>query len=327
MTYGADMLWVLSTMAYMMPDILALSVPMAFQIAILMTLTSMSQSGEIMALRAAGFSFKEIARPIFIVAVCLVFVMLALNSWLSPLGRAKVEESKEDIASKISKVNVEPKTFINLGDWDFFTEDVDKKHKTLSQVHLSRKNDDTALSTRINAATGKIAVGKAGVSLDLFNGQMQRVDSVESRKIITAEFDKYNLFIPLTFKAASKRTPKASELTTLQLIKRLRLGQDDPKRLADYRPEPVFRLSMALAPIIFFFLSCPVAFVTNKKAGRASAMIFSILFIFGYFGLITVGGNIGEKVPFWLISYTAPLLPVVVGLIVSKYLWRKRLSN
>lgn len=148
MTYGADMLWVLSTMVYMLPDILVLSVPMAFQIAILMTLTSMSQTGEIMALRAAGFSFIEIARPILIIAVVLSGMMIYLNGWLSPQGRHKVEEAKKDIASKISKVNIEPKTFIDMGDWDMFAEDVNKKQKTLSQVHLSRKNDETALSTK-----------------------------------------------------------------------------------------------------------------------------------------------------------------------------------
>ncbi len=327
MSYGADMLWVLSTMVYMMPDILALSIPMAFQIAILMTLTSMSQSGEIMALRAAGFSFSEITRPILTLAVILSIAMIYLTGWLSPQGRHNVEEAKEDIASKISKVNIEPKTFIDMGDWDMFAENVNKKANTLYQVHLSRKNDKDALSTKVNAAEGKISVNNSGISLKLEKGQMQRVESLESRKIITAEFDSYNIFIPLAQKAEKERVPRVSELTTPEILALVNVGFLRGKQEIEARSEPSFRLAMSLAPIVFFFLSCPVAFVTNKKAGRAGAMIFSILFIFSYFGLLTIGGNIGEKFQFYAIPYIAPLLPVFAGLIISYKLWKKRLSN
>lgn len=327
MTFGADIFWVFHTVMYMVPDILVLSIPMAFQIAILMTLTNMSQTGEIMALRAAGLSFSEISRPILVSAIAACAVMFALNGFLSPIGRHKVELAKRDIASKISKVNIEPKTFIDIGDWDLFAEGVDKKHKTLRQVHLARKNDKTALSTKVNAAEGKINIGGSGISLDLFKGQMQRLDSLETRKIITAEFDKYSIFIPLQQKQEKRRNIKAAELTTPQIFDALKNEEITEKEFITYRPEPMLRLAMALAPLIFFFLSCPIAFVTDKKAGRAGAMIFSIVFIFSYFALLTVGGNIGEKAHISLLNYGAPLLPVIVGLAASWYLWRKRLSD
>jgi lipopolysaccharide export system permease protein len=327
MKYGADMLWVMSVAVYLMPDILALSIPISFQIAILMTLTSMSQSGEVMALRAAGFSFKEIAKPIFVIAAVLCGTMLYLNGWLSPQGRHYVEESKEDIATRITKVAIEPRTFVDVGDWDIFAENVDKKANILYQVYLTRKNDNTALSTKINSSEGRIKLDKAGINLSLSKGQLQRLDSLESRKIITAEFDECFVFIPLSQKSGEKRNYKSSELTTPEIIGHIISGDISPELLADYRPEPAYRLSMALAPLIFFFLSCPVAFVTNKKAGRTSAMVFSIVFIFAYFGFITIGNIVGEKVHFFPVSCFAPLLPVIAGAVVSYYLWRKKLSD
>lgn len=329
MNYGADILWVFSTMMYMVPDILVLSVPMAFQISILMTLTSMGQTGEVMALRAAGFSFMEISKPILIFAAFLVLVMTGLNGWLSPLGRHHVEQSKADIASKISKVNIEPKTFINLGDWDLFAENVDKKNKTIYQVHLSRKNDDSAFSTKVNASEGKVDIGGDGISLTLYKGQMQRVYSLESRKIITSEFNKYSVFIPLTQKTDDDHRVKASELTTPQLIKAIKEGPSSmgEREWREYRPAVTYRMAMALCPLIFFLLSCPVAFVNTKKAGRAGAMIYSLAFIFAYFGLITVGNSIAEKVENAALIYAAPFLPVVCGLAAGLYLWKKRLSD
>lgn len=325
--YGANMFWVISMMGYLLPDILVLSIPMAFQIAILMTLTSMSQSGEIMALRAAGFSFKEISKPIFITAALLSMIMIYLNGWFSPVCRHEVEESKKDIASRITKVNIEPRTFIDLGDWDIFVEGADKKGTVLEQVYLTRKKDNTALSTKVNAATGKLEFEKDGLILNLENGQMQRVDSLDSRKIITAEFESYDLYIPLSQKSGKKRDIKPAEMTTPQLIENIKAGTLTPKELKGSRPEPMNRLVMALSPIIFFFLSCPVAFVTDKKAGRAGAMIFSIVFIFSYFGLLTVGKNIAEKFTVAFIMYGGPAIALIAGAVCGYILWRKKLSN
>ena len=325
--YGADMFWVMSMTVYLLPDILALSLPMAFQIGLLMTLTAMSQSGEIMALRAAGFSFGEIARPLLFVALALVCFMFYLTGWLNPQSRNYLEESKDDIANKISKISIEPKTFINIGDWDLFAEAVDKKNNTLSQVHLSRRNDESALSTKVNAALGRIDTGRSGLTLQLEDGQMQRLDSLESRKIITAEFEKYSIFIPLTQKTGRKRSPRAAELTIPQVIENIRAGAFKEEHLAEARPSTAYRAALALAPLIFFLLSCPVAFVTTKKGGRTAAMIFSIVFIFAYFGLLTAGNSLGERFAIPLLCYGGPLLPVLIGLPFGLWLWRKKLGN
>ena len=326
-TYGADMLWVAATSMYLMPDILVLSIPMAFQIAIVMTLTSMSGSGEIMALRSAGFSFREIARPIFAAAIILCVVMIWLTGWVSPRSRHHVENAMDDIASRITKVNIEPRTFINLGDWDIFAETADKKTNTLGSVHLARKNDKTALSTKINAAKGKINIGRAGIDLTLSSGQMQRIDSQESRKIITAEFDTYTVFIPLTQKTGSARKLKEGELTTPQIFAAIRQGGLSDSALADFKVEPGYRVAMSLAVLIYFILSCPVAFITDKKASRATAMIFSIVFIFAYLGLLILGRVLLKSSPVDILAYGGPLLPVPIGLICGAYLWKNKLSD
>jgi lipopolysaccharide export system permease protein len=327
MNYGADMLWVMHTMLYLLPDILVLSIPIAVQISILMVLTNMSQMGEIIALRAAGFSFFEIAKPLFIFSLVLTFILVYFTAWLSPQGRHKVEMAKEDIASKISRINIKPKTFLDIGDWDLFAEDVDNKGKTLHQVHLSKKNDNTALSTKINASSGKVSTNSQAITLVLNKGQMQRLDGKDPRKIITAQFDTYRISIPLVQQSQTERRLKSSELTTPQLIEALKDKNLSQANRADYQPEITFRLALALSPLIFFLLSCPFSFVITKKAGRAGAMVASLGFIFGYFGLLYLGSSLGEKMANPFFAFSIPLLPVFIGLIAGIYLWRKKLSN
>lgn len=327
MNYGADMLWVMHTMLYLLPDILVLSIPLAVQISILMVLTNMSQMGEIIALRAAGFSFFQIAKPLLVFAVLSSLLLIYFTAWLSPQGRHKVETAKEDIASRISRINIKPKTFLDIGDWDLFAENVDKSGKTLEQVHLSKKNDDSALSTKINASYGKVSTNSQAITLVLTKGQMQRLDGQDPRKIITAQFANYKISIPIVQQAGAQRRLKSSELTTPQLLAALKDKTLEPKLRADYQPEITFRLALALSPLIFFLLSCPFSFVITKKAGRAGAMVASLAFIAGYFGLLYLGANLGEKVSYPFFAFALPMLPVAAGLGIAIYLWRKKLSN
>ena len=51
MTYGTSFAWIVSSLLNIMPDVFCLSAPMAFQIAILLTLTNMSRRQRQMCIR------------------------------------------------------------------------------------------------------------------------------------------------------------------------------------------------------------------------------------------------------------------------------------
>ena len=80
-------------------------------------------------------------------------------------------------------------------------------------------------------------------------------------------------------------------------------------------------------PLIFFFLTCPVAFIKGKSANRAAAMAFSLVFILGYFGLLTVLRDLAEKLPLVILALFLPLLTPAIGFIIGKISWNKRLKN
>lgn len=324
MEYGANVFWVMSMVIYLLPDILVLSIPIAFQIALLMVLTNLSKTGEILALRAAGLSFKEITRPIFYAAVFLTFLIILLNGFLSPMSLRSLEQEKNELSSKISKISLEPRTFINLGDWELYADEADSARRNFTQVHLTRKNDDTALNTKINSAFGKITTENNGIKVSLRKGQMQRLE--EQDKITTAEFDKFNLFIPLAQKT-QKRDLRPIEQTTPQILKAILKGKVKQEDLSEYKSQPGYRLAWALAPLVFFFLTCPVAFIKGKSANRAAAMAFSLLFILGYFGLLTVLRDMSEKSGNIFLGLIIPLFTPLVGFIIGKILWAKRLKH
>jgi len=322
MTYGTGFWWVISSLLSILPDVFCLSAPMAFQIAILLTLTNMSEQGELIALRAAGFSFKEIVKPLLVCAVALSGLLFVMDNWLTPRSYKNFINRREEAYSKITKVTLEPKTFINLGDWDLYLEELNSQTDTAKLIHLIRKNDDGALSTKVNASEGKIILTDTAIGLQLKDGQMQRVSNKDPGSVIAANFDNYTLSISL-FKERT-RNLRIGEMTSTKLLRRLRKDPLDTKTANDYRANISMRNVLAFSPIILLLISCPIGFSLGKRTNKGWGMLFSVVIIFSFYLLMTLGLSLGKKYGWF--SYAGPWLPMVIGAGVAAYLWKKRLN-
>ncbi|MBP5429795.1 MAG: LptF/LptG family permease [Elusimicrobiaceae bacterium] len=322
MTYGTSWGWVFSSLLNLVPDVFCLSAPMAFQIAILLTLTGMSEQGELIALRAAGFSFKEIVRPLAGCAIVLAVILVIMSNWVTPHSYQKVLNLRTEARSKITKVNLEPKTFLDLGEWELYVEDLDPKTGEAKQIQLLRKNDAGAQSTTVNASRGKVLLSDSAIGLQLHDGQMRRLDGKDASSFIAANFDDYTMHISL-FRNQQRRL-RVGEMTTTKLLRRLKKTPLDKATRNEYRTEISMRNVMALSPLILLFVSCPLGFSLGKRTNKGWGMLFSVVIIFLFYLLMTLGISLGKK--YGVLAYPAPWLPVFVGIGAGYYLWKKRLN-
>lgn len=322
MTYGTSFGWIVSSLLNVLPNVFCLSAPMAFQIAILLTLTNMSEHGELIALRAAGFSFKEIIRPLFICALGLTVVLFVMQNWLTPRSYKRLLDRRSEARSKITKVNLEPKTFLNLGEWDLYLENLDKDTDVAHQIHLIKKEDSGALSTKVNASSGKVILTNTAIGLQLQDGQMQRLDAQDPSSFIAANFDEYIMSISLL--KAQYRRLRVGEMSTTKLLRRMRQMPLDAETVNEYRTEISMRNVLAFSPIVLLFVSCPIGFSFGKRTNKGWGMLFSVIIIFTFYLLMTLGLSLGKK--YGWIAYPGPWLPIVAGIFAARYLWKKRLN-
>ena len=322
MTYGTGFGWIVSSLLNILPDVFCLSAPMAFQIAILLTLTNLSEQGELIALRAAGFSFKEMVRPLLACALILSGILVVMNNWLTPRSYKEFVNRREEAYSKITKVTLEPKTFINLGDWDLYLDELNNPSGEARMIHLVHKNDSGSLSTKVNASSGRVILTDTAIGLQLRDGQMQRISTKDPTSIVAANFDKYTLSISL-LKARTRRL-RVGEMTLTQLLRRLRKDPLTQTQINEFRTAISMRNVLALSPLVLLFVSCPIAFSLGKRTNKGWGMLFSVVIIFSFYLLMTLGLSLGKKYG-WL-AYPGPWLPVLVGTGVGYWLWRKRLN-
>lgn len=323
---GASLGWVSYSLVQMLPGVLGLSLPMAFQLAVLLTLASFSERGEIMALRAAGFSFLQIVWPVGLCALLLSSGLIWLNHWESPHAYRRFQEARFRLAASITEVKVEPGSFTNIGEWRLYAEQADQNRGTASGVHLFKYEEEgsEAWAMRISAPRGRFSVlpGK-GLNLDMWDGQFQRTDPKDPTAMIVADFKEYSVFIPFMGKQKA-REYYLTEMTTPEVFAGIAAKQLRPQREAEYKVEASTRMAMALSPLLFFWISCPLG-LSMAKRNRAWGLMLSIGILFIFYGAMASGIGIGRRV-FWL-SWWAPFLPDVIAAGVGAFLWRSRLKS
>ncbi|MCX5783049.1 MAG: LptF/LptG family permease, partial [Elusimicrobia bacterium] len=318
---GADPWWLLYSMAQLLPMIMALSLPMAFALAALLALASMSEQGEILALRAAGFSFKQVIWPLGLCAVILSGTLFWINNWESPKRFKTFQQSKYALTEKLSKIRIEPKTFVNVGEWRIYAGWADNSTGELKSAHVFRSPKAGTWSMRISAPRGKYFVSaQKGFGLELLDGEFQRIDSAEPSRVVMAKFSKYNVFIPFSSEG-KKREISLAEMSTAEIFKAIKAKTLPAQRETEFKVEAMTRFVMALSPIIFFWISCPLALGMAKKS-RAWGLVWSIVILFSFYGAMAIGIGLGRK--FHYLAWCAPWLPIMLGFSAGTYLWKKR---
>src|ERR1700733_8385917 len=228
---GISPFWILSCFARLLPYFLSLALPMAFLVALLLTLGQLSESGEVMALLSSGFSFVEILWPYFAVAILFSAILFFVNHKTSPEGFHSFRNRYETAVAQVSRLDLEPGTFAEAGEWRLFAKTVGKPDGHLGGIYLVKLRGQR-VGMRVDAPDGILRLEKdKGFWLELYRGTMQMPDPDPSR-YLSATFATYRILIPLFVASPAERHIDLQELNTFQILDRLRESHlDDSPRM------------------------------------------------------------------------------------------------
>lgn len=322
MMKGIPAWWILACFARLLPSFAALAVPMSFLVASMVVLGQLSESGEVMALRASGFSYREITRPLLWTAVALSGLLLFVNHKAGPEGFHSFKKRTTEAAQKIARVDLRPRSFTELGPWRLYARSSDAKTGELQGVYLVKPGTTQAI--RLNAERGVIRTDPGrGITLDLVDGQLQ-LPSNEPEKFTSGRFDRYSVYVPF---AGAQTAPRELDMQEMNSF-RLREKAADPatprdKRL-EYRVETAVRTVGALSPFVFFFVGVPLGMGSRKRT-RGADFAASLGVMFAFYGLLVVGVSFGRRHE--ALASAAPWLCDAVGLVAGFFLTRRAASR
>lgn len=317
MMKGIPAWWILTCFARLLPSFAALAVPMSFLVAAMLVLSQLTESGEIMALRASGFSYREITRPLFWTAVALSGLLLYVNHKAGPEGFHSFKKRTSEAAQKVARVELRPRSFTEFGPWRLYARESDAQSGTLEGVYLVKPGKESGL--RLNAEKGKLTTEPGrGLRLELQDGQLQLPNN-EPERFTSGRFERYSVYVPLAGKAAAPRELDMQEMRTSMLREKAADPATAPDRRLEYRVEATIRTVGALSPFVFFWVGIPLGMIKRRARGADFAASLGVMFVF--YGLLVVGVSLGRRHE--ALAATAPWLCDAVGLTVGVFLTRR----
>ena len=323
---GFSFYFLAKSILFLLPNILGTSLPLAFLLAMLLSLGDMSQDGEIIALRAGGYSFYEILSGVFWAAALASLFLLAVNNWVGPRYLKRSTDYTVTMLNRVTKIDLKPRTFQKISDWVLYAEGVNSLGGTMRGVKLFRpinKGEEPAFVTKINASEGRYRViSERGLEIELGQGQFSQTDCKLPEKILYGNFRSYRTLLPFFSENGPGRKLNQREISTPGLLARLKAGVEDPNVADKYRIEVATRLALALAPLAFFLVGAPLGVALDKR-GRSAGFAITLGIIFFYYGLTITGSVLARK--YAALFPWAIFVPAVATAAAGVWLWKRRL--
>ncbi|MBB5061522.1 LPS export ABC transporter permease LptF/LPS export ABC transporter permease LptG [Granulicella aggregans] len=312
--------------AYFLPDVLVVTIPMAVLVGILLGLSRLAADSEITAMRAAGMGALDFVRIVSLVSFAAVLLGLFNSFYLEPHAASSLLKLEDRLKYAQVSFEVEPRVF----DEDFkntilYVQDVVPGNGAALWHHVFIADLTQPANPLVKTAEQAIVTTEGPGDLHLLlkdGGQYQvsdanpNTDNIE--RFTTAD-------IPIQSGAQndthiSRSNTRYEALPLSELRRKIALGNADPAaRIAarPYRIELNKRFSYPFACLVLMLVGVPLG-LWSKRGGKSAGFVLTILLVFTYYLISSIGVALATqgKLPALVGVWGANLLFTVAGLIL-----------
>lgn len=311
------------------PTILVLTLPIGLLLALLYSLSRLSQANEIISMLGAGVSLGRVLTPFFLVGTLVSLGSLALNYRLAPEAEARRErelaELQNDNVRLERRAFTEGYLFANRADrrlWFVQRMPADLS-VPLEGVQIVQQDAEGHITEKRYAPRATFDESRRVWTLSAPGGAVTRAARFDARGDLTGEE-----FPPTQILSGWTETPwriasatlEAEHLSVPELREYLRLNGDfTPALLAPYRTYYHYRWALPWSCLVTVLIAAPLGVVYSRRSvfvGVASSIFifFLILFLDNLFRAL----GRGDRLPAFWAAWTPELLFAVVGLVLLR---------
>ncbi len=340
---GVSLRATLKILFYLIPSIIAFTLPMAVLMGILAGLSRMSSDSEIMAFKTLGISYKRLLRPIFVFSFVGWLLTSYLTLYLAPHANHKwVQTFSQSVLAKV-QLEINPREFNETIPFTvlFIQEISPEKDWENVFAYFSDAPEEPRV---ILAQRGKLSFypDRRRAILHLFDGTLHSYPRSEPDKYGVTSFEELEEEIDVeTFFASisDKKRVREKDIKELIIDQRgilkdlsgLEETADNLQILRSQRRDYVShwieihkKFALPFASLVFAFLGLPLG-ASTRKGGRTSGFTISLAIILIYYVLITGGEKFAmdAQISPWLGMWGPNILLALAGL----YLFMKSLKE
>lgn len=228
---------------YNLAWILALAVPMAVLIAVLMAFGRLAVDCELIAAKASGVGFVQLTRPLLVAALLLAALMVLFNDRVLPDWNHRARNLAADLQRRKAALVLKEKegAFIHgLGAYSLLVHQVDEAANRLQGI-TALDSGDQGPPTTLRAASGEISIYEEGryIRLTLNEGEFLRFDGGDPQRLLRGTFTRQVVHVEdpqraLSPSQSSFRSDREMDIAALyQAATEQRQRQQQARRLMD----------------------------------------------------------------------------------------------
>ena len=318
--YGAATSSVIKLFIYSLPKIVSLTFPMAMLLASLLAFGRLSSNSEITAMKSGGLSFYRLAAPVFAMAFAVSIFAVAFNEKVVPAATTAYYRVVHYEIERNTKPKAQEHVIIK-----------DVKDGNIERLTYARRFDEA--DGRMLGVTVEefekdklIRVQHAADGVwnqnfwTLHNGVIYDLSSPDG-ETRTLTFDKQILPLSSTPRDIGREQKKEEEMTIRELKQHIEVLNRQSVPSLKYQVELHQRAAIPMACFVFALIGTPLG-LQPHRASSSIGMGISIIVIFIYYAIMTVGTALGQGGAFPPIF--AAWLPNLVCIAGGIWLIRKK---
>jgi lipopolysaccharide export system permease protein len=301
--------FVLGLLLFMLPGVLALTVPMALLVSVLLVCGRLAGDLEVAALKASGVSPLRLFWPFLGFAVAVSGAVATLTLLIAPAASGAFQNQLFQILQTKATTGIKERTFTaSFSQMVMYVDDISASQVALRGLLVSDERDPK-LSRVIIAREGRLFSDAKNrrVTMRFIDGSVSETDTGDARRFRLTAFSLYDLNLPLDNpQRAAERIEKPEKEMPLQV---LRETIADLKRqgqiVTPFQVELHKRFSLPVAPLVFILVGFPLG-IRTQRGGRALALGLSLGVVVLYYVIHTflegmaLRGSIPVGVAMWL---------------------------
>ncbi|MBI3931957.1 MAG: LPS export ABC transporter permease LptF [Acidobacteria bacterium] len=297
---GADLPTVVRVFVYLLPSILAVTIPMAFLLGILLAFGRLASDCEIVALRASGVSPLRLLRPLLALSVATCLATFWVMAVALPAANQAHRRVLFNVAANKAKTSLKPRVFNDdlVGGMVVYISDIPAETGLWKDVFIH----DARIPQKprvILARSGRLVIDehRKAVELHLENGAIHALDPAqpelyEQQRFASGDFPlPFEQFFPQIDLPKGDREMTLGELSAR--VAELRSQGKAPRETAGFRVEWHKKFAIPAACLVFGLLGLGLS-LGSKKEARSAAFGLSIAVIFIYYVIIRLGEQAGD---------------------------------
>ncbi len=315
---GVSLLTIAPILALALPALVVTILPVCSLMAPAITYSRLATDGELLALRATGYSFYQLLTPIIGLGVFMGVATAVLVLEVIPHANFLARQLVFEAVSTSLQLRVRERVFQSpLPGLVVYVERIDEKNGQLEGVLIA--DNRTPEATTIFAAEAEILPDFAGmrVVVKMRNGSLLRREGEQSFQ--QASFERYSFVIEVgnPWDGAELSRKRVREMTLAEIWQQVQTakasGGSHLRALVEWHK----RVALPISCLVLVFVGAPVGGL-NRRTGRLGGFAISAGSLLLYYILVTAGSSLAET------GVMSPILgvwaPNVLAVVTAVYL-------